>query len=420
LFFLEELQLTAKIVIIINKTSRILFTIFIKYIPKLNYFHNYLLQCLINGNNFNSLHQKTRILIAPLDWGLGHATRCIPIINELIYQNCAVLIAASGKSFFLLKKEFPSLVILRISGYKIKYSKNKKWLPLKIVLQFPRIIFSILKENLWLKKNIKKYKIDAIISDNRFGMYNKKIPSVYITHQLLIKTGNIFFEKIAQKIHYYFIKKYNYCWVPDSIENGLAGELSHQEIMPPNILFIGPLSRLELLKDVTKLYDVLISISGPEPQRTIFEKIIQDQLKHFNKRTLFLRGVPQENTKLKIENGLITIVNHLSANELNKTFQQSQIIISRSGYTTIMDLVKLGKDAILVPTPGQTEQEYLSRYLMKKNIFYSIEQDKFSLDTALYEASKFQFIHVHSSMNDYKKVINEFVLSLKSGNFATQ
>lgn len=375
---------------------------------------------MINGNNFNSLHQKTRILIAPLDWGLGHATRCIPIINELIYQNCEVLIAASGNSFFLLKKEFPSLVILRIKSYKVKYSRSKRWLPIKLFLQFPQIAFSTLKENLWLKKCIEKHKIDAVISDNRFGMYSKKIPSVYITHQLLIKTSNPFFEKIVQKLHYYFIKKYNYCWVPDYEENGLAGELSHQENMPSNILYIGPLSRFQLLKDVPQIYDVLISISGPEPQRTIFEKIILHQLNNFNKRILFVRGLPDENRNLKTDIESVKIVNHLSSNELNTAFQQSEIIISRSGYTTIMDLVKIAKHAVLVPTPGQTEQEYLSTHLMEKKFFYSVEQDKFSLNTVYNNASAFQFSNIPSCMNNYKKVISEFVLSLKSSNFETQ
>jgi len=375
---------------------------------------------LINGNNFNSLHPKTRILVAPLDWGLGHATRCIPIINELLLQNCDVLIAASGNGFFLLKKEFPSLIILRMSSYKIKYSRNKRWLPLKLFLQFPQIIFSIQRENFWLKKNIKKYKIDAVISDNRFGMYSKKIPSVYITHQLLIKTGNIFFEKIIQKINYHFIKKYNYCWVPDCKENGLAGELSHQENMPSNILYIGLLSRFELLKKVPKLYDVLISISGPEPQRTIFEKIILFQLNYFNKRILVVRGLPNESKSIKTDNESIKIVNHLSANELNKAFQQAEMVISRSGYTTILDLVKLNKNAVLVPTPGQTEQEYLSSYLMNRNFFYSVEQNKFSLNAAYNDASVFEFINMPSCIDNYKNVINQFVLSLKSGNFETQ
>jgi len=372
---------------------------------------------LINGKNFNSELQRKRILVAPLDWGLGHATRCIPIINELIFKNCEVLIAASGNSYFLLKKEFPSLVILRVSGIKITYSGNKRWLPFKLLLQFPKIIFSILKERLWIKKNIKRYKIDAIISDNRPGMFSNKIPSVYITHQLLIKTGNVFSETIAQKIHYYFIKKYKYCWVPDWNENGLAGELSHQDNKPSNVVYAGPLSRFELLKDVQKKYDALISISGPEPQRSIFEKKILSQLKNCNKNILFVRGLPHETENLQTHNKSVKIINHLPADDLNEAFQQAEIIICRSGYTTIMDLVKLGKNAVLVPTPGQTEQEYLAKYLMEKVFFNSVEQDNFSLETVLREALVFETSKAACCMNNYKKVIKTFVQSIESGNF---
>ncbi|KAA9041921.1 UDP-N-acetylglucosamine--N-acetylmuramyl-(pentapeptide) pyrophosphoryl-undecaprenol N-acetylglucosamine transferase [Ginsengibacter hankyongi] len=368
---------------------------------------------MINGNNFNSLHYKPKILVTPLDWGLGHATRCIPIINELIYHQCEVIIAASGNGFFLLKKEFPSLVILRINSYKIRYSRRKSLLLFKLAVQVPGIAISIWREKLWLKKTITKYKIDAVISDNRPGMNNKKISSVYITHQLLIKTGNSFFEKIAQKIHYHFIKKFNYCWVPDYKVNGLAGELSHQDNSPLNILYIGPLSRFELSNGMQEKYDILISISGPEPQRTMFEKKILSQLCNFNKKVLLVRGLPNQHQDLKTDNELIKIINHLPAHELNKAFQQSKIIISRSGYTTIMDLVKLGKNAVLVPTPGQTEQEYLSNYLMKKNIFYSVEQDKFSLDKIYNYAPISQPVIMERGMDVYKKVIEEFLLSLK-------
>ena len=375
---------------------------------------------MINGNNFNSLHHTPKILVTPLDWGLGHATRCIPIINELIYHHCEVIIAASGEGFFLLKKEFPALVILRINTYKISYSRRRSLLLLKLVAQVPAMAISIWKEKLWLDKIIKKYKIDAVISDNRPGMNSKKITSVYITHQLLIKTGNIFFERIAQKIHYHFIKQFTYCWVPDYKENGLAGELSHQENSPSNVLYIGPLSRFELLTDMPNKYDVLVSISGPEPQRTIFEKKIFSQLKNYNKKVLFVRGLPTEHESLKTENEIIQILNHLRADELNKAFQESKIVISRSGYTTIMDLVKLGKNAVLVPTPGQTEQEYLSNYLMKKNIFYSVTQDRFSLDKINNYASAMQPVKMAQGMDNYKQVISDFLVALNTGNFQTQ
>ena len=373
-----------------------------------------------NGNNFNTPLSQPRILITPLNWGLGHATRCIPIINELICLNCEVVIAASGDSYFLLKKEFPALVILRIPGYKVKYSQNKKWLPLKMVLQSPKLFFSIFKEFLWLKKIIVSHKIDSVISDNRFGMFAKNIPCIYITHQLLIKTGNTFSEKFLQKIHYSFIKRFNRCWVPDYAKNGIAGELSHQANMPWNVLYAGPLSRFEILKNIPMTYDVIISISGPEPQRSIFENLILSQIKFTEKKILVARGLPGVNEELEHGNTFVKIVNHLSSYDLNRAFQQSEIIISRSGYTTIMDLMKLGKKAVLVPTPGQTEQEYLADYLMRNKFFYSVTQNKFLFDSAIDMALTFPFINFSRPMNAYKKIINEFVLSVKSGSFPTQ
>jgi len=375
---------------------------------------------LVNDKNFNIEVSEPRVLLAPLDWGLGHATRCIPIINELIRQKCEVIIAADKASFFILKKEFPTTVFLRITGYNVQYSRNKKWLPFKLLLQFPKIIFSVWKEKAWLKKIVNEYQLDAVISDNRFGLYNKKIHCVYITHQLRIKTGNTFSEKIAQKIHYHFIKKYDSCWVPDFKDSGLAGELSHQANMPSNVLYTGPLSRFEKIKAVHPTYNILISLSGPEPQRSIFEKMILLQRKNFKKKVLLVRGLPGENINLPADMKSIEIVNHLPAEKLNIAFQQSEFIISRSGYSTIMDLVKVGKSAILVPTPGQTEQEYLSKYLMEKKYFYSVEQNNFSLETAIQQASSFPFVKPPTDFDDYKKVIEEFVLSLKPGNYARQ
>ncbi len=370
---------------------------------------------MINDNIFNTGRSRPRILVAPLDWGLGHATRCIPIIKELIKQGCEVLIAANKSVKFLLKKEFPGIAFLPIQGYKIKYSRNGSLLSLKLLLQFPKIFFFVLKENLWLKKIINKYRIDAVISDNRFGLYNKKVISVYITHQLRIKPGNKIFEKFASKIHYHFIEKYNCCWVPDNKENDLAGDLSHPANMPSNVIYIGPLSRFERLNDVALKYNLLIALSGPEPQRTIFEKAILAQLKTFKKSVLLVRGLPGELGTQECNHQSIEIINHLSSQELNTAFLQSEMIISRSGYSTIMDLVKLGKNAILVPTPGQGEQEFLAKYLMKKKYFYSAQQKGFSLNKVIDEAISFPFLKPQSSDDEYKKIISEFVQSLKAG-----
>ena len=370
--------------------------------------------------NFNKRRESPRVLISPLDWGLGHATRCIPIIYHLIELNCEVFIAADKGSYSLLKKEFPLIVFLRLKGYEIKYSRHKLTFPFTLLLQLPKIYFAIRNENKWVKKIVRQYKIDAVISDNRLGFYCTDIPGIYITHQLLIKTGNQFTEKIAQALHRHFIKKYSECWVPDLEEGGLAGALSHPKKLPINTTYIGPLSRFEKMPGVEKFYDLLISLSGPEPQRTIFENMLLTQLATYSGKVLMVRGLPDEKIDLKTTNDSLKIVAHLSAKELNLALEQSKMVISRSGYTTVMDLVKLNKPGILVPTPGQTEQEYLAKYLSEKKYFYTVEQDHFQLSEVLKQVKNYNFSHLDACSENYKEVINQFVLSLKTGNFAPQ
>ena len=349
------------------------------------------------------------VIIAPLDWGLGHVTRCIPIISLLQQHGCKVLVAANKEQSSLLKKEFPSLVILRIFGYKIKYNRPNNSFIIRLLLQSPKFYLTILRENLWLKKIVTQYRPDVIISDNRFGFYHKNVRSIYITHQLSIKTGHIFFDRIASRIHSNIIKKFDSCWVPDFLENGLAGELSHPKKSISNTYYIGTLSRFENLSDQPIIYDVLISISGPEPQRSIFEETILSQVKDLKKRILIVRGLPMDNLLIKSPNPLVTMVNHLPAKALNEAFLQSSIVICRSGYTTIMDLVKINKRAILVPTPGQKEQEYLAEYLMFRKNFLFVLQKNFSIEDALFKASQFEFTKREDDMNLYKKVIPEFI-----------
>ena len=163
-----------------------------------------------------------------------------------------------------------------------------------------------------------------------------------------------------------------------------------------------------------KKYDLLISISGPEPQRTIFEKQILKDLRRYPAKVLFIRGLPEENEDLKHGNPLVEISNHLYAKQMNEAILQSNIIISRCGYTTIMDLVKLQKKAILIPTPGQTEQEYLAKYIMEKKLFYTVNQKDFELQNSLQQAATFPFSITEYNMELYKKVIGSFVQSLQT------
>lgn len=374
---------------------------------------------MIKGQKISRASKNTRILVIPLDWGLGHATRCIPIIKELLIQNLEVFIVADGNNYILLKKEFPSTVFLRYKGYEIKYSRAKKFFSLKLFLQFPKVSWRIYRENKWLKNAIKEYGIDAVISDNRFGMFTKKVPCVYMTHQLHIETGNPFSNLIAQKIHYYFIKKFDQCWVPDLELNGLAGKLSHPKKMLLNTFYIGPLSRFQSDTYPDTLFDLLISISGPEPQRTIFENTIIAQLENFDGKAIFVRGLPSGKKQLQNFNH-VQIYNHLPAKELNEMIIKSKMIISRSGYTTIMDLAALKKKAILVPTPGQSEQQYLAGYLSSKGYFFAVDQDNFNLEKVLKDSMKFNYRSFNFPHEMYKKTVREFVLSIKSRKFATQ
>ena len=354
-----------------------------------------------------------RVLVAPLEWGLGHATRCIPIIDELLLQKCEVFIAAEGGIYHLLKSEFPTVNFLLLRGYRVKVAKHRIFFSLKMTGLLPQLLYVVYRENRWLRQVLTQHHIDAVISDNRPGLYNKKLKCVYITHQLLVKTGNSFTEKIAGLIHRHFINKYDECWVPDFENNGIAGELSHVEKPSKNVKYIGALSRLNKIDQPEKKYELLILLSGPEPQRTIFEKILVDQLLSYKKRVLFVRGLPGTEKIFQSENDLVEIVNHISGDELNLALLQSEVTISRSGYTTIMDLLKLKKKGILVPTPGQKEQEYLAQHLMKKKIFFCVDQKNFELHQALKEFKEFVFVKPSYDMEQYKFFVREFIQSLK-------
>ncbi len=367
--------------------------------------------------NFNSSHNKIRILVAPLDWGLGHATRCIPIISKLLQQNCVVIVAAEAAGKFLLQKEFPNLIFIDLTGYRIQYSSNKLTMPFKMLAQFPKLIYSIYTERRWLNKAITEHNIDAVISDNRLGLSSKKITSIYITHQLLIKTGNAFTEKIAQKIHYHFINKYNACWVPDGAgQINLAGDLSHPKLLPAvPVKYLGPLSRFKKL-DVDIKYDVCILLSGPEPQRTIFEKKVIEELKTFSGKAFLLRGCPGDTKEFELGLPEVKVENHLPADELNIVLQQSKLIISRSGYTTVMDLAKLQQKALLVPTAGQTEQKYLAEYLEQKLLFCTLQQKDFSFKKVFEKVNTFEFKNTALLQNEYEAVVEDFVAQLQKAN----
>lgn len=360
---------------------------------------------------------RKTILVVPLDWGLGHATRDIPLIHELINAGCNVVIAAEGKHASLLQQEFPHLTFLSLPGYRIQYAQ-KGWLfGLKIIQQIPKILQAIKYEQQWLLKVVEEHKIDAVISDNRFGLYHPKIPTVFISHQLLIKTpfGGIT-EKWLQRINYKYIRRYSACWIPDYAgPNNLSGILAHPAKLPPNTTYLGCLSRFENRPGVPQRYDLLVLISGPEPQRSNLEKMVIEQVKALPISALIVSGKPGTPEKQQIT-PYIQQVNHLNAKELNEAMLAAGMVLSRSGYTTLMDLAKLNKKAILIPTPGQSEQEYLGKFLMEKGYFYNVSQHTFVLKDALVAAAQFPFksFEHEQDMEQYKGVVRTFVEALKS------
>lgn len=336
-----------------------------------------------------NLNGKTRVLIAPLDWGLGHATRCIPLINRLIEKGYELFIAAEGPTKLLLQDEFPSLEYLSLKGYRISYSKAKAGLFFKMIAQIPKILGSIRHEHHWLKEVIKENKIDIVISDNRYGLYNKEIFSVFITHQLLVKSPIL--QTCLQKINSYLINNFNECWVPDFKEEpNLAGVLSHPEKLPAiPMRYIGWLSRFEK-KSSREEKHLLILLSGPEPQRTILENKVLHQLDNFHHAVFLVRGLPGNKNSIKVQSN-VKIANHLRTKELEDVILHSSLIIARSGYSTIMDLLKLKKKTILIPTPGQTEQEYLANHLLKQRLAFCIDQKNFDLKKTVTEAKEFPY-----------------------------
>ena len=327
---------------------------------------------------------KKRILVAPLDWGIGHATRCIPIIKALIANNFEVILAADGRPMHLLSAEFPKIEMIRFEGYNIKYPK---FLPMSIsmLLQAPKLLWKIKKENTALPEIIKDYNIDGVISDNRFGLYSNQVPCVFITHQLQIQSP--YFTESMRKFNYKYINKYAACWVMDDEKLNLAGNLSKPNTLPNNTSYIGMQSRFEK-QETDKKYDFLAIVSGPEPQRTILEKGLINALKDRKEKSLIVLGKPEANSSEQI--GSLTIKSHLNAIDLNTAILQSELIICRPGYSTIMDLAKLEKKAIFIPTPGQTEQEYLADNFMKKGMFYVQKQSEFNFEIALKESSNYK------------------------------
>ena len=357
-------------------------------------------------NKLQKKYTDLTVLVAPLDWGLGHTTRCIPIINSLLAQGCNVLVAGEKAQIALFEREFPQIKGLRLKVYGIRYPVNGSLFFFKIIQQIPTFLHTIIRENRWLESVVEEEKIDLVIADNRYGLYHKKIPTIFITHQLQLHLNNTLLERISQYFLYRWVNRFTSCWVPDMVE-GIAGKLSHPHVLPQvPVQYINLLSRFKKI-DTAITYKYCFLISGPEPQRTIFEEMVFELVSEVEEEMVIVRGILNRQEtgdkgpeiSFEIHNSNLpstvyrlpsTIYNHLPTNELAIVLQQSEYIVCRGGYTSLMELLVLKKKLIVVPTPGQTEQAYLAEILMQQNQIFSVTQKTFNKST-LAAASSFNY-----------------------------
>jgi len=296
-------------------------------------------------------------------------------------QGHSPYLASDGMALVLLQKEFPGLPCFELPSYKISYAEKARNFKIKMIWDSPRVLKAMAKEKKKVKELVKLHALDGIISDNRLGVRHKKIPCVFITHQLNVLSGNTTW--MSSKAHQRIIKKFAACWVPDVADKpNLSGKLGHLKNPKMNIAYIGPLSRLEKM-ELPILYDLMVLISGPEPQRGLLEKKLLKELQGFEGNVLLVAGkIEREQTQEKIvlPKGKLLRYNYMTGAQLQPALNQSAKILCRSGYTTVMDLAKLEKKAFFIPTPGQYEQEYLAKRLEKQGLVPYCAQEDFTLD----------------------------------------
>lgn len=347
---------------------------------------------------------KKNILIAPLNWGLGHATRCIPIINALKEQSFTPIIATDGAALALLTKEFPDLIAIELPSYNIKYSKKGAFLKLKLFKDLPQILKAISAERKVINDVVKTHQIGGIISDNRFGVYHKELPSVFMTHQLKVLSGNTTW--LSTRLHQKSIKRFTECWVPDTAGHpNLSGIMGHIERPKFPVKYIGTLSRFQKKSNEFQ-YDVMVLLSGPEPQRAILEKKLLKAFKNYKGSVLFVKGIVEQEQTLNYS-GNLTIYNFMTTELLETFLNASRLIVARPGYTTLMDMSKLGKKAFFIPTPGQFEQEYLAKKMQENMVAPYCKQKDFSLEK-LESIEDFKGLEACKHEQNFKKLFHLF------------
>jgi predicted glycosyltransferase len=321
-----------------------------------------------------------RILVAPLNWGLGHAARCIPLIAALEEMGTQVILASDGSALRLLKAEFPHLPAFQLPSYGIRYRTSN--MVLNIARQLPRILWAIRAEQWATRRLVREHGIHGILSDNRYGCFSRRAHSVMLTHQLRLRLSNGLTEWASNRLLQLALAKFDAVWTPDAPgEANLSGELSHGVNVHPDTRYTGILSRMRSSARDAE-YDVAVVLSGPEPQRTILEQRLLEQAMALPQKFIFVQGKTRSRQHYYAADH-IEVVSYLTSADLNDVLVSSEVVVCRSGYSSIMDLAALGKKALLIPTPGQTEQEYLAANFDRQNIFLAQSQEQLDLEKGL-------------------------------------
>ena len=319
-----------------------------------------------------------RILYAVLNWGYGHTVHSFPLIEHL-NKNHEVILAADGKARVLLQRRFPENLCIPLKDARINYSKNKSFMPFFLAIQAVKMLLGMGREHRISNNLVKNLKIDRIISDNRYGVWNKHIPSFLITHQLRFRMPLRKLEGLSLFFNRLIFKGFSSVWIIDSPDKNLnlSGDLSHNNPLSvhPKVQYMGLWSDLKPLKKPETI-DLLAILSGPEPQRTVFENILIEQFSGLIGNFVLVRGIEKPEIMDMKSVKIIGLADRITINDL---ISRSRMVICRSGYTSTMDLVRMGKQAIMVPTPGQNEQEYQAELYHKRGWFYSVSQDVLDL-----------------------------------------
>ena len=354
-----------------------------------------------------------RILISPLDWGLGHATRCIPVIRALHNAGHVVVGVASGSGLRLLQVEFPDVEFEELPSYTMRYSKSRFLLPFRIVAQLPMFFASILRERTLTRRLVLRHEIDRVISDGRYGVRTRRVPCVFITHQLsILPPGPEWLRTLLRRpilaVNRLALKGFNEIWVPDFPGTvNLSGQLGHPHPVWTGVRYIFPLCRFRPdalpwnrpagIKSLELKIDVLALVSGPEPQRTVFEEMLTAALENMPGTRVLVRGLPGRPAGADnllplpvVRQNELNVFDHLSGNDLTQFLTAADHVACRSGYTSVMELAGLGKrNVLMIPTPGQPEQEYLTGHLEAMGFSATQTQEGFDLEAGLRHAHDF-------------------------------